>query len=71
MKGRALTDEQKEEVVRRLLVAWKTLPSLRFGQMLRHVLADAPDPFGRLTVVEDEVLVELVEALARKFGKKP
>lgn len=34
MTGRALTDEQKDEVLAQLGDAWKMQPELRFGQLL-------------------------------------
>lgn len=57
LENRALTDKQKEEVVARLLEAWKRLDQLRFGQLL--VAANQGDLF----VTEDYILVERVERL--------
>lgn len=55
LENRALTDEQKEEVVARLLEAWKRLDQLRFGQLL--IAANQGDLF----FTEDYILVERVE----------
>jgi hypothetical protein len=34
IRGRALTDEQKREVLDRILAAWRVTPDLRLGQLI-------------------------------------
>lgn len=57
--GRAHTDEEKREVVERLLAAWKTPKGrhLRLGQLIAN--AGVREPF----YVEDAELADLVERL--------
>lgn len=37
---RALTDEDKEQVVKAILECWKQLPALRLGQLLDNALVE-------------------------------
>jgi hypothetical protein len=60
--GRAVTDEQKEQALARLFVAWKAAPALRLGQLLVWVCEQEP-PIP-LDAVEDEALLAMVEAFA-------
>jgi len=55
LDNRALTDTQKEEVVARLLEAWKRLDQLRLGQLL--IAANQGDIF----YTEDYILIERIE----------
>ena len=54
---RAITEQQKEEVVTRLFTAWKKAKHLRLGQLI--VASNGADPF----YAEDFALVERVEKL--------
>lgn len=60
---RALTDEQKAEVMSRLLEAWKKWPEQRLGQFLWNVAADM------LWFVEDNVLAEAAEVWPEKWER--
>jgi hypothetical protein len=55
LEDRALTEAQKEEVIGKVLSAWKRLKYLRLGQLL--IAANQGDLF----VTEDFVLVERIE----------
>lgn len=57
--NRALTPEQKREVVERLLRAWLERPSERLGQLIVNALPTccSNDPF----YVEDFELIEALE----------
>lgn len=57
---RADTDKEKEEVIRRLLIAWKCLPELRLGQFLVCVVTGEPY-FGDPFFIEDFDLVKAAE----------
>jgi hypothetical protein len=60
MKDRATTDEQKEEVLARILAVWKQYPHERLGQFLHNCYSPVTghnDPF----YVEDYELVRMVE----------
>lgn len=71
--GRAETDEQKQDIAARLLAAWRRVPDQRLGQMLFNAIgrakADHPDGFPSLIHVEDEALVEVVEAFADRHAR--
>jgi hypothetical protein len=60
MSDRAKTDEQKEEVLARILAVWKQYPHERLGQFLFNsysVVTSNVDPFH----IEDFQLVRMVE----------
>jgi hypothetical protein len=57
--GRAETDEQKQEVLRRLLEAWRKKPSMRLGQLV-YVATGGRDIFSD----EDDQLVTDIEGYA-------
>lgn len=54
--GRADTNEKKEALVKRLLVAWKSVPDQRLGQFLFNAI-DEEDMF----FMEDSRLIEVLE----------
>lgn len=51
--GRALTPEQKREMVEQILRAWERVPDLRLGQLIDQAVRGRGDLF----YVEDHVLV--------------
>lgn len=53
MKNRAETDEQKEEVMKKLLTIWKLYPNLRLGQLF-FIISQEKDLF----YIEDYDLVK-------------
>lgn len=58
MKGRAVTPEQKREVIERILEAWIRLhPHERLGQMLHNACSSDGDFF----YIEDDRIAELAE----------
>ena len=57
--GRAETDEQKQKILDRLLLAWQRQPSMRLGQLI-FVATGGRDIFYD----EDEALAEDVERYA-------
>ncbi len=59
VKGRAETHAAKDQVISRLLKAWKKNPKLRLGQLI--VCANGEDPF----YVEDEPFIEKIEEWTR------
>lgn len=63
-KGRAHTDEQKRDLVERILRVWQSNPGQRLGQMIFNKVLD-PVQRAQLDVfyVEDEDLVRLLEIL--------
>ncbi len=61
---RAETNRDKEEVMRRLLVAWKCRPELRLGQLIVNVAGG--DPF----FIEDFDLVQETEEFIKDPSKK-
>lgn len=69
--GRALTSEQKRDVVERILAAWEKAPALRLGQLLMHA-ARMEDPLMPLIAAEDEWLANAVTlfALARSLPRE-
>ena len=63
--NRAETDAQKEEVMRRVLEAWKRAPYLRLGQLLYNAAYRiGADVF----TIEDDTLTAAVAWLATKVG---
>lgn len=56
---RAITTEQKEEVMRRLLLAWKKHPKQRLGQLLWN--ANSTTNQVDLFYVEDYELIQACE----------
>ena len=56
---RAITSEQKEEVMRRLLLAWKKHPAQRLSQLLWN--ANSQSNSADLFYVEDYELVTATE----------
>jgi hypothetical protein len=40
VKGRAVTDQQKEDILRRLEAVWKQAPALRLGQLIANIFRD-------------------------------
>jgi hypothetical protein len=66
---RALTDEQKEILLARLLIAWKKAPNQRLGQLLYNAMRpehwDPLEPLmvgNMLSTVEDESLLFALES---------
>ena len=55
LKGRAITSEQKRELIKRLFIAWDKSSYLRLGQLLYCAMGN--DLFR----IEDQVLIEKVE----------
>ena len=59
MRGRALTDEDKDAILKAVGDAWKAQPAQRLGQLLANWLRDCwPDhlpsrPLGTLSFIED------------------
>ena len=62
MKGRAITPEQKREIVDRVLAAWLKTQHQRLGQFLHNAIHGQGDIF----YVEDERLAELCEKLVKE-----
>jgi len=60
LEDRALTEAQKEEVIGKVLSAWKRLKYLRLGQLL--IAANQGDLF----CTEDFVLVERIEKFLKE-----
>ncbi len=68
-RGRAISPEEKREVVQRLLRVWEKFPDLRLGQLLSNSAKGAT--FDRVGVfyVEDRILCDSVEEFAKNQGK--
>lgn len=67
--GRALSDDDKEEIMARLLAAWKAVPEQRLGQLLGNALGqERPHQQlrERLLLIEDQVLTRVVERFANE-----
>jgi hypothetical protein len=64
--GRALTDEQKREVLDRIYVAWVAMPHQRLGQLIVNSLGDID---VEQYVAEDRQLAEAVERFVASWGK--
>lgn len=65
---RAVTPEQKREVIERLLAAWMRAPDLRLGQLISNSVYEPVS--GRMVdlfTIEDVVFVESVERFAGYF----
>jgi hypothetical protein len=60
VEGRAQTDEQKKQVMDRLLDAWKRNPKLRLGQLIYCVTGGNADEV--LFSIEDFPFIETAEA---------
>ena len=56
VNNRAITDEQKEEVIDRLLTAWKKQPKQRLGQLIYNVCYPMD-----IFYIEDYDLITLLE----------
>jgi len=65
LPNRAYTNEQKQEVMERLLVQWKRIPELRLGQLIVNVVQVSHNLFNE----EDFTLCEQVEAFADRVSK--
>jgi hypothetical protein len=63
VEGRAETDEQKKQVMDRLLDAWKRSPQLRLGQLIYIVTGGNADEV--LFNIEDFPLVAVTEEWAK------
>lgn len=63
-KGRALTPNEKRQVIERLYAVWLAMPTLRLGQLVMGVAhtVGRSDPF----YVEDRALVEAAEDFAKR-----
>jgi hypothetical protein len=61
---RAQTERDKEQVMRRLELAWKRQPTMRLGQLLVNALG--PDPMPDLFNTEDFALVDKVEKFVNR-----
>ena len=62
MQDRALTPEQKKEVINRLYAAWVSSPHLRLGQLISNVMNNRQNDGGiALFYIEDQVLVRWAE----------
>jgi hypothetical protein len=64
----ASSTDQKRAVIERVLAAWLTVPGVRLGYLLEHALVDLLETAGvdyrDLDIVDDDVLVEAIEAAA-------
>ena len=58
---RAQTDQQKEEVMRRLEVVWKQFPAMRLGQLLVNVTG-----MNDIFYPEDYAVVRKAEEFAER-----
>lgn len=69
MKGRAVTDAQKEAVMLRIMSAWRTpgVDQLRLGQFIENVIFEMKP--GNIFNIEDEALAEACEAFAARRRK--
>lgn len=63
LSNRCTTDEQKEEFMSRLLLAWKQTPNLRFGQLVRNSMFPENDLF----YLEDLYLLDQVESFVSDY----
>ena len=61
IKGRAETDEQKREVMKKILAAWIKTPTLRLGQLIDN--ATKSDIF----YIEDNDLVDAIMTWIEKL----
>ena len=71
MEGRAETDAQKYQIIKRVFHSWKKKPSLRLGQLISNSLTlhllkgqkpTSPEEVEKLLFfVEDEQLVGILE----------
>lgn len=65
MQFRAITTEQKRDLVMRLLSVWLNVPELRLGQLLVNGLDNLVpehDKSHHLFNIEDEILIQLLES---------
>lgn len=56
IKGRAMKDYEKREIVERLYRVWVENPHLRFGQLVKNVIRE------NLYNVEDSDLIDKIES---------
>ena len=61
MRDRATSDEQKEEVLRRLELVWKQFPAMRLGQLLVNVTG-----MNDVFYPEDYAIVRMAEEFAER-----
>lgn len=70
-KGNALTEQERKEVVERLLSAWGKFPRLSLGQFLVQATEHVWDrPMVPIFHQQDHELVEQAERYARDLGAK-
>lgn len=62
---RAVSDQDKEQVIMQLLTIWQEYPSLRLGQLIAN--AFPPDISEPLAYIEDSVLIA---GLQRVYPRK-
>lgn len=68
MKDRAITPEQKKEVLDSILKVWLNNPDLRLGQLIRN----SKDKYSsmKLFYIEDYELMKMIEAWGGSFNDK-
>lgn len=70
-KGNALTEQERREVVERLLAAWAKFPKLSLGQFLIQATEHVWDrPVVPVMYQPDHELAEQAEKYARDLGMK-
>lgn len=62
IKGRAITPEQKREVIERIYNAWLKAPQQRLGQLISNATYNK-NTIKDIFYVEDEDLAEKIEEL--------
>jgi hypothetical protein len=68
LRGRAITPEQKREVMGRILTAWLRAPDLRLGQLIVNTQRP-PGPGPDLFNVEDFELANDVRRFAKFYDR--
>ena len=64
---RANTDSERDEVMQRLLIAWKSSKFQRLSQFLMNAIATSKNPTLDPFYVEDFELVEMAEEFAKRM----
>lgn len=68
-RGRALSDEEKREVVEAIYEAWTSSPNMRhqrLGQLIDNAMANSNYGSSSLFYVEDRALVEAIADFAAR-----
>lgn len=69
MKDRAITEEQKKEVLEKIFQFWIKYPEMRLGQLIENARLYI-DEGKDLFYIEDYALIEILDQFVKSFSDR-